>query len=883
MHWSRMYIIWRRQVQQLLSNPLAYLFVLVYTLLTAGFLFFPIAFYTRNICDLQPLLDIMPWLMAVYLPAISMNSWAGERELHTDETLLTLPISATDIILGKWLGICSWWLLTLLCTLSNVIVLSLLGDPDIGLIIAQYLSWLLLGVALAGAALLASCLVSAPSLAFILGTLFCAICVGTLSATDWFMHFNRGRLHFSPFISITVLSAALLGCCLLLVSCKRWPAQRRSLIIKQIAVFGFALLLLFNLAIIGNRSTAAIDITDEQLSTLSSASQDIIDGLEREIHIHAFVQKTPPDSWQIKAQEVLDILDSVAAISPPNLHINVHRPADSLDEAARNARTHFGIEARRVAAHNTVAGQESDLILGLALQSGKRKQIIPFVERGMSVEFHLLRALHALNKPALPVLGIVHNDFPLLVHHDYQSDRMRAESPIVKEWRKRFNIVEVGLHKAVSEDIDVLVVAMPSSLEQQAMDRLQDYLWHGGKALLLEDPAPMWSQPELAPAFSREHIFKKRGLPVPQGLPPKGNALAFYQSLGIYFPTEQIVWSNYNPSYSLRQLWPRSIVWVQRNKHGLTDAPHCSGIQNVMLPFPGHLMTLAEKSTTVTPLLSTAQGHKWGLHDIDDYISFTEDTGFRHHKPETFTPSEQPYAIMAAAINGPLTRSDTGSQVNTGIVSEHTCQVVLIADCDFIHDRFYNLYTQDQPDFNDDDLTLIRRLQNIQFINNSLDVLCGDTSLLDIRTRQLRYRSLHFVASYQEQKAKRMQDIVDKTRDELDAARDQALLRQERTLAAIEQRSDLNETGREQLYRARLEAGKRELEDALLDVKQREAALIKDAETRYRRAIDELLAKVRLYALLIPGILLSLLAAAVGIYRYRLERASIPGQRLRPS
>jgi len=83
--------IWRRQVSSLLGNPLGYVYILAFVLVAAGFMFIPDDFFKRNLADLGPLVDLMPWLLAVLLPALAMGSWALERELGTEEHLLTLP------------------------------------------------------------------------------------------------------------------------------------------------------------------------------------------------------------------------------------------------------------------------------------------------------------------------------------------------------------------------------------------------------------------------------------------------------------------------------------------------------------------------------------------------------------------------------------------------------------------------------------------------------------------------------------------------------------------------------------------------------------------------------------------------------------------------
>ena len=147
--------------------------MLAFVLIYGGLLFIPSDFFTRNIDDLGLIQSIMPWLLAVLIPSIAMGAWASERELGTEEQMLTLPISEIDILIGKWLAICSYFSIALTCSLSNVAVLLWLGEPDLGLVFSQYFGWWLIGLIFAAAGVAVSCWVSLPSIAFVLGTVVC--------------------------------------------------------------------------------------------------------------------------------------------------------------------------------------------------------------------------------------------------------------------------------------------------------------------------------------------------------------------------------------------------------------------------------------------------------------------------------------------------------------------------------------------------------------------------------------------------------------------------------------------------------------------------------------------------------------------------------------
>jgi len=166
-------IICQRELAAYFTSPVAYVFLVIFLLLTGFFTFTAGAFFERGEAGLGAFFGWHPWLYLVLVPAVGMRLWAEERRAGTIELLLTLPVTAWQAIVGKFLA--SWLFLALALALTFPVVLTvnILGEPDNGAIIGGYVGSLLL----AGAYLALACMTSAMTrnqvVAFILSVVIC--------------------------------------------------------------------------------------------------------------------------------------------------------------------------------------------------------------------------------------------------------------------------------------------------------------------------------------------------------------------------------------------------------------------------------------------------------------------------------------------------------------------------------------------------------------------------------------------------------------------------------------------------------------------------------------------------------------------------------------
>ncbi len=137
------YVIFQRELQAYFNSSIAYIFAIVFLLLTCGI--FMNDFFLVSVADMEAYFAPLPYLMILFIPAIAMRLWAEERKDNTYELLATLPIKRIELILGKYFASFVFFLITIAGTLPMVVMLYVLGSPDGGKIFASYLGVISLG------------------------------------------------------------------------------------------------------------------------------------------------------------------------------------------------------------------------------------------------------------------------------------------------------------------------------------------------------------------------------------------------------------------------------------------------------------------------------------------------------------------------------------------------------------------------------------------------------------------------------------------------------------------------------------------------------------------------------------------------------------------
>jgi ABC-2 type transport system permease protein len=138
--------LFSRELQSYFVTPVAYVFIVIYLILMGTFTFYVGGFYERGQADLAAFFNFHPWLYLFLVPAISMRLWAEERKTGSIELLMTMPITAWQAVLGKYLAAWAFTGIALALTFPVWITVNYLGSPDNGAILAAYIgSFLMAG------------------------------------------------------------------------------------------------------------------------------------------------------------------------------------------------------------------------------------------------------------------------------------------------------------------------------------------------------------------------------------------------------------------------------------------------------------------------------------------------------------------------------------------------------------------------------------------------------------------------------------------------------------------------------------------------------------------------------------------------------------------
>jgi len=163
----------KRELGSYFSGPIAYIVICLF-LGIAGFTFFS-TFFLQNRAELRSYFGLLPLLLSFFVPAITMRIFAEEKRVGSIETLMTLPVTETDVVVGKFLAAFIETLIMIAPTLFYIVAAEIFGEPDYGPIIGGFIGAIFLCASYVAIGIFASSITKNQIIAFFVGFIICIV------------------------------------------------------------------------------------------------------------------------------------------------------------------------------------------------------------------------------------------------------------------------------------------------------------------------------------------------------------------------------------------------------------------------------------------------------------------------------------------------------------------------------------------------------------------------------------------------------------------------------------------------------------------------------------------------------------------------------------
>lgn len=716
---KRLWTVARREFRGYFDHPTAYVLVVAFLAL-ALFLTFR-SLYTAGVASLRGLFSLLPWLFAVFVPAITMRSFAEERRSGTLEWLISQPLNEADLVAGKFLGSWLFVMAALAGTIPAAVGVLVVSDADAGIMAAQYIGAALFAAQLVAIGLFTSTLTANQITAFILAVAanFVLVLAGLpvvlmglppvlaqavtqLAVLTHFDGIARGVLDLRDLLYFLTTAALFFALAYLLLVGGRLSAARGGLRRLRIGIAGIAIgVLMLNL--LGSRIHGRLDLTSENLYTLSAGTERLLESLDDVVTIRLVVSRELPPEIGLTLRDVRDLLADYQRASGGRLRISELNP-DEDDEAAQEASS-LGIQPIQF---NVVRDDEFQVRrgwFGLAVLYADGREIIPFVGQTNDLEYRLTTMIASMTRGTTPRMAFVTGAsngpprrfaaFQQAMRQNYDVQSVDIEQPMdtaagTGEGDDSVDVTalqpQAPAARLSPDSFDVaVIVGGDRPFSENAVDQIRAFIDGGGAALLLVDGNSIDPQMGVSRPVTTglESLLEQHGLRLGSGLvyDLRSNQRISLGRRGIF------------PIIAAYPLWP---VALPAGEHTLTR-----NLEALALAWATPLEVV--DSARVQPLWQTTEmaGRRPAGSPIMPQIEIQP------------TQDELATQLVAAAVDAGADAED-----DEGDGSPTAGRLVVVGNSEFLTDGF----AQNNP-------------QNIVFAANAVDWLAQDELLIGIRSK----------------------------------------------------------------------------------------------------------------------------------------------------
>ncbi len=735
--------IFKREFKAYFDSPVAYVFLVAFLVLI-GFMTFGVAmFYERRQADLTPFFFWHPWVYLLLVPAATMGTWADERRNGTAELLLTLPITVTQALVGKFLAAWAFISIGLALTFPVAVTAGYLGAPDWGVVVCGYLGSFLMAGAAAAVGVFASTLSRASVIGFVvsLALVFALMIVGfdpvTTAVANWgvpsaivnglascslLTHFEALRRGVIDFADIGYYVGMIV---FMLAAAKTVTDGRRGASKGAVGLVLLAAILVAADVILANLTLRA-DLTAERFYTLSDGSKAVLAKLDQDVTLKYYVSSSAADMpMQLKtyAARVQNLLKEYERAAGGHVVLEAYDPKPDSD--AEEWAQRYGIEPQ------TVNPFGNPIYFGVVAVCGDNEQTLgqlsPRTES--TLEYDVTRLVTRVAWPEKPVIGVM-TSLPDVLGGGQMNPMMMqmgqrppegwaAFAELGKDYEVRAVATDVA---AIDDDVKTLVLLHAKNLSDATLYAIDQFVLRGGKLIACVDP---FSIKDMVASRQKQNPMMMQMGGGQDGPSTLGR---LFDAWGVTFDTSKVTGdleaaTKLNNGQGGVDDNPAFLSLTQANM----DAGDLlvSRLTQVMFPFAGAFVFEKKgMDLTFTPVITTSKENACSV----DRMAVQFGGGMKDMIPDGHA------RVLAARLSGTFKTAFPKGPDGTNDVSKALAEgkgaVILFADTDFLADDFCVRLMKTPfgsiPQLINDNLTLF---------SNVIEQFAGREELIGVRSR----------------------------------------------------------------------------------------------------------------------------------------------------
>lgn len=494
----------RKELFNFFSTPLAYI-ILGLFVGVVSILFFAVGkFLQVGTTDLSNLFGYISFAFVIIIPALTMGSISREKQSGTIEYLLTQPITEFQLLISKFLAYVFFVLLLLITTLPLVIMIGTSGQLDVGQVIMQYIGALVLGSCLVSLGVAVSALLKSEIASFLTSLVLSAflIIIGSelvqmnfgldfiiekIGLLSHYQSISRGVLDIRDVLYFVAFILAFLSIAFYLLIKDKFPPKNKSLNYARVALVVLIILTVF-IGYIGQVIPGRIDFTSSKVYTLSPASLNVLNNVDDVLNIKLYASNNLPIEFQSQIRNVQDLLRDYQSFSGGKVAYEFIQPSSSTE--ADNPAQQAGLQPIQFQVSNSDSSQFVVGYFGVTLTYLDKTETLDLNDQNIinTLEYNVTKKINKLSNKNLKTIGFVKD----VTTYSLGSQNLQT---ITTELNELFNVTEVDLTQAISEEVEVLVVAgLNADLSSENQKKIVDFYANGGSVFYMSNPVSVDSQ-----------------------------------------------------------------------------------------------------------------------------------------------------------------------------------------------------------------------------------------------------------------------------------------------------------------------------------------------------------------------------------------------------